>query len=581
MESGLFPNLPRFFVKNYAVQWFFSWLMAAWGGAILSISYGAVNAVRVDYVVDASEPSSKALQVRARILDLPIGEFSIALQSEKKESAAGYSRRAKISMASEEDRLISEGAEEGRWLLDKQTMGPIVLSYDLKSASLEQLDRKTYLDEERCIFHSLDALLVIEGMDENSTVTFVLPNNWKVITVVKKSEEGGYRLDQLRDIPFYLGDATEIHETLSGLTFSMAIESSWPVGNQDLWRNIRRLVSYRKRMAKDSRFQSILGIFMGKPKSRKRKETDSFQNTNLLVMSAPLAVAGQNVLVKGLYQELARNLVRFYFPSFFFSPEAKGQEKLLEYLTLKTSLKTGLITQREFLVRMAEELSRAFGQECDSKEPTKNQPRKKTSPEFCAESSALGNFFLSDLTLNYFGKNHSSLDDLVQSKTSARLLERLSLGEFEKTLVREKEVTNVLGRTTKESKPPGLNDILKPFGLVFERRELPLFPFELTENFEIERIQQTTESRQSPFQRGDKVVSIGPFRLLKPDDLLKCSSWVKPGVDIQITIERGGISLKIHQPVEKQVHYKLESNKLSDADKQEKFQKFLTRETEA
>ena len=297
MESRPFPNVPRFFVKNYFVQWFLSLWVAGWVGAVLSVSYGAVNAVRVDYVVDASEPSSKALRVRARILDLPIGLFSIALQSEKKESAVESSSRAKISMASEEDRLISEGREAGRWLLDKQTMGPIVLSYDLKSASFEQLDRKTYLDEERCIFHSLDAPLVIEGMDENSTVTFVLPNNWKVITVAKKSVEGGYRLDQLRDIPFYLGDAAEIHETLSGLTFCMAIESSWPVGNQDLWRNIRRLVSYRKRMAKDFRFQSILGIFMGKPKSRKRKETDSFQNTNVLVMSAPLAVAGPGRLV--------------------------------------------------------------------------------------------------------------------------------------------------------------------------------------------------------------------------------------------------------------------------------------------
>ena len=102
-----------------------------------------------------------------------------------------------------------------------------------------------------------------------------------------------------------------------------------------------------------------------------------------------------------------------------------------------------------------------------------------------------------------------------------------------------------------------------------------MFPFELTENFEIGRIWQDGVSKRVQLQLGDKVVSIGPLRLMKPDDLLKCRGWVKPGEDIQIMIKRGGVSLRVQQSVEKQVLFKLESNRLADADKQEKLQTII------
>lgn len=81
-------------------------------------------------------------------------------------------------------------------------------------------------------------------------------------------------------------------------------------------------------------------------------------------------------------------------------------------------------------------------------------------------------------------------------------------------------------------------------------------------------------------ETGDRILAINNHRLVLPDDLLKCRSRLTPGQEIQLDVERRSLPLRLTQRVAKEVMLKLEINKLADADKQQKLERFLTVESE-
>jgi hypothetical protein len=62
-----------------------------------------------------------------------------------------------------------------------------------------------------------------------------------------------------------------------------------------------------------------------------------------------------------------------------------------------------------------------------------------------------------------------------------------------------------------------------------------------------------------------------------PDDLLKCRSQLNAGEEVQLFIERNGVAVKLKQHIPMEVLLRLEVNKLADADKQQKLERFLSR----
>jgi predicted metalloprotease with PDZ domain len=119
---------------------------------------------------------------------------------------------------------------------------------------------------------------------------------------------------------------------------------------------------------------------------------------------------------------------------------------------------------------------------------------------------------------------------------------------------------------------------LKPFGLVFEMKELGGWSFDLNENFQVERIKKKTEGDDRGLWLGDKIIAINGQRILRPVDLVKCRSAMRPGDEITLLIERSGETQKVKQRVTGETFVKLEANRLSDLDKQEKLEAFWSRE---
>ena len=81
-------------------------------------------------------------------------------------------------------------------------------------------------------------------------------------------------------------------------------------------------------------------------------------------------------------------------------------------------------------------------------------------------------------------------------------------------------------------------------------------------------------------ETGDRILAINNYRLMLPDDLLKCRSRLTPGQEVQLEVERRNLPLRVTQRVAKEVVLKLEINKLADADKQQKLEQFLSVELE-
>jgi hypothetical protein len=190
----------------------------------------------------------------------------------------------------------------------------------------------------------------------------------------------------------------------------------------------------------------------------------------------------------------------------------------------------------------------------------------------------ISNLFLLDLALNFFGKTANSLEQLVHERTNIASLEKILDGDFPRGFVRDSNLISQLKIVFPKEEFADISQRLRPFGLVFESREIADLSFDLNENFQVERIRKMDEGKNGNLQLGDKVISVAERRLLRPIDLIKRRSELNPGQDITLVLERGGVVLKIKQRVGRERLVRLEANRLSDADKQEKLEKFWERE---
>src|SRR6185503_20069906 len=94
---------------------------------------------------------------------------------------------------------------------------PVKLVLQLRGENFQHLDRETYLDEYRCLFHPQDVLLQIENQDPKMTVSFVLPDQCEVMSTAHPAANGSFSIETKQTAPFYLGRAESAHESGNGL----------------------------------------------------------------------------------------------------------------------------------------------------------------------------------------------------------------------------------------------------------------------------------------------------------------------------------------------------------------------------
>src|SRR5262249_22204793 len=153
-------------------------------------------------------------------------------------------------------------------------------------------------------------------------------------------------------------------------------------------------------------------------------------------------------------------------------------------------------------------------------------------------------FFVVDLALAFGGRQSGIMIEALQEASQES---RTTGGDWLQKLAGEASLPHLTGLTSDPGKDD-LADLLKPFGLVLERIEIPHLNFDLSETFQVSRIQRHTKG---PFlQLGDRILAVNQNPLLEPTDLLKLRGWLRAGENVTLTVERNGTVLKFQERLE-------------------------------
>jgi hypothetical protein len=552
------------------------WILFVLVLTILSQTAAAQGPVLIDYVIDASQPGKKAFQIQAKIERLPHEHPVIIFPGMRLGSEVLPGKLLNIGLLNQDEEFLPLVLEEDRVAIQNSAPSPLVLSYGLQSGPFFHLDKTSYLDESRAVFHPQNILLQIEGQSVKSRLSFLLPSGWQVVTTATAISENAFEPRPLD--PFYLGGAKRARQAIGNTEFYLAFEPDWPSSLANVTESLRQQLNYRRSFARGASLEPLLAVFLSATKPLHHQQNiASFATSKLLVLSASRGLAEID-LQRVLRQELSRSLIRCYFPALQNFAERLNPSEAIDYLSFKACLKTGLLTPVDFLQIMAEGLWRTLEADPIGLENWKPvSPQPADSPGRVTRH-ARQNYFLLDLALAFHGNSVGSLEEFLFTKFAEVSNGPISSVHFRRQLAREERANKLLEELWTDVKVVPISELLRPFGLLFERRELPGFPFELTETFRVAQRRKPSNLPNSGLQEGDRILAINHHQLTMPDDLQKYRSQLGSENEVQLSVERNGVLMKLQQPIEKKVLLRLELNKLADADKREKLEKFLSRE---
>ncbi|HEX2520972.1 MAG TPA: PDZ domain-containing protein [Terriglobia bacterium] len=537
----------------------------------------AQDSVVIDYLVDVSQPGAKAFQVQARIERLSDHRPVISFPAGRSDPLTGDPRISNLGIVSKDNGFVPLALKEDRVVVEDYRGDPLVFSYRVASGGYLQLDKTSYLDETRSLLYPQDILLRMGGKNVRSTLSFVLPPHWKVITTVGPTSEGVFRVEAGRPTAFYLGEAVPASETIRNTEVFLAVEPGWAAALSDAMESLREQLMYCESLVPNSKSEVLLGVFLSAGTSLQKRDVVAFAAPRLLLLAASGGPA-ETGWKSTWRQELSRGLVRCYYPILENFVEALNPSALRDYLALKTRLKTGGVTRHEFLQSMAKDLWKVLGTDSRHQISSQVASAEASGQEPATPATSRGqNYFLTDLALTFYGDHAGSLEEFLHTKFAGAEKSRLSGSDFHEKIAEESRARQVLDRLWIEAGRIPIGETLRPFGLLFERRELLDLPFRLTETFQVAQVKKSSSSTAHSLQVGDRILAVNHHRLTMPDDLLKFRSQLNAGEDVQLFIERNGVAVKLKQRIPMEVLLKLEVNKLADADKQQKLERFLSR----
>jgi hypothetical protein len=524
------------------------------------------------YTVDARQHAKRLLKVQVQIEGLPEGRTTLTFPDSK--NSLG-NRISQVGLESVDGGVSAVALEDSQFVVESSDEEPVKLVFHLRGESFQQLERTTYLDEDRCLLHLQDVLLQIENQDPKASVLFVVPDPWEVVSTARPAKDGSYLVEGKRPAPFYLGKAERVQDEDN--LVSMAIEPGWPPAN-DLLAALHQQIRYRKKFGKKAGFKPLLAVFLSPKRPVPGKELAASGVPQLLAFTAVPTLPEMPLVIRTVQQAMARGLARLYVPSVASFSPVLGPDRFIDYLALRALFKTGVLRRGEFLDALAVDLWSSFGEIGESQ--IKNRANAKTTPKTAAlptRTRCSGS--LLDLALSFYGDSAVSLDAFLSTGFPSATLEPITEADLRRRLRQEPQAAAALTGVWQSEETQRIGDLLRPFALLFDRRELPAFDFQLNESFQVAQYNGHTQE-PTLLEAGDRILAINNHRLVLPDDLLKCRSRLSPGQEVQLDLERRSLSLRVTQRVAKEVLLKLEINKLADADKQQKLEEFLSVESE-
>ena len=237
--------------------------------------------VQLRYTVDASQAAKRLLKIQAQIEGLPEGQTTIVFPDSR---TSVPNRISQVGRQSEDGEVSSLILEEGQLVVESSGAEPVKLVFQLRSESFQHLDRASYLDEYRCLFHLQDVLLQIESQDPKVAVSFVLPDHWEVVSTARPAPDGTFSIETKRTVPFYLGRAEAAHDGSSG-SLSIAIEPGWPPA-PELLALLRQQMKHRENFGRNLGSRPLLAVFLAPSRPVPNKELLAFGTPQLLAFTA-------------------------------------------------------------------------------------------------------------------------------------------------------------------------------------------------------------------------------------------------------------------------------------------------------
>jgi hypothetical protein len=373
---------------------------------------------------------------------------------------------------------------------------------------------------------------------------------------------------------------------LSNFSTNLAIEPAWTSADLDIWQVMKRQISYLGKWTTASRPQPLMVVFLGPLREDKMDEGLICGKEVVIILAPPLLPLGSET-INAITYKLAEKLVSFYLPVPCTPGPSDVGKSLVEYLTWKTILKTGSLSRRKFLEKMAQGFRGAPQEVATDLVASSAQSvwlgswKVESLSDSAVRLRGPLTFFLIDLALVFYGKEYHSIEELLQNCVSADGKSTKEQVDIFKILQSEQEVNRIAELLLGGSARIDVAKVLRPFGLILVRTELPSFDFQLSESFQVTHLGKGIAPVKTGLRLGDRIVALNGTLLVRPSDLFKLRSVLQPGEEVTLTVERNGANVILTEVLEPEVYLRLEPNKLADSDKQERLGHFLAKEIES
>ncbi len=542
-----------------------------------SISFAA-NSIRVNYTIECENPATHKLKIRAKIQGLPAEEIPLLLPDSHVTGLELLTVEGGGEKETEALQDLSEGPLGRNVLLRGKPSETLSVKYQITLSDRLSGDRHSFGDGKRFLIYASDLLLGFGEREVRAGISFELPPAWIVLANTKETGKGLFIVGGKQEAIFYLGSAAGQQRAFGRTEVTWVIEPGWADSEENIISILQRQISFHEKTFQDAKSGSLFIALLESTQKAGDLKIVTLENSLGVIASASPAALKAAGFEERLRREVSIGLMQCFFPTLRNSKESTAESFILEYLLLKTDLKTGVLPKELFLQTIAV----GFGMTSESggRSPKRSSAlsQKSVARVVLSKEEKISNLFLLDLLLGFYGRSTNSLEQLLRMKASSVAFEKIVEGDPPRSLLHDTGFLVQQKIVFPKGDADDISKRLKPFGLVFEMKELGGWSFELNENFQVERIKKNTEGDDRGLWLGDKIIAINDQRILRPVDLVKCRSEMRPGDEITLLIERSGEVQKIKQRVSRETFVRLEPNRLSDLDKQEKLEAFWSRE---
>ena len=545
----------------------------------LSISFAA-NSIRVNYTIECENPATHKLKIRAKIQGLPAEEIPLLLPDSHVTGLELLTVEGGGEKETEALQESSDGPLGRNVLLRGKPSESLSVKYQITLSDRLSGDRQSFGDGKRFLIYASDLLLGFGEREVRAGISFELPPAWIVLANTKDTGKGLFIVGGKQEAIFYLGAAAGQQRAFGRTEVTWVIEPGWADCEERIISILQRQISFYEKTFPDVKSGSLFIALLESTQKAGDLRIVSLENSLGVIASASPTTLKAAGFEERLRREVSIGLMQCFFPSLRNAKESTAESFILEYLLLKTDLKTGVLPKELFLQTIAV----GFGMTSESggRSPKRSNAlsQKYVARVALNKEEKISNLFLLDLLLGFYGRSTNSLEQLIRMKASSVAFEKIVEGDPPRSLLHDTGFLIQQKIVFPKGDADDFSKRLKPFGLVFEMKELGGWSFELNENFQVERIKKNTEGDDKGLWLGDKIIAINDQRILRPVDLVKCRSEMRPGDEMTLLIERSGEVQKIKQRVSRETFVRLGPNRLSDLDKQEKLEAFWSREYE-